>query len=150
MQTTKPKGGRLATMDHSGERDGAKLGLAERGKAIKRRRLALGLHNISQFFQATQSTRDRDGNTLDRLTLTKAEAGEAQAWKVDEIEAWLTRFEEETGHDDPTTEQLIKVTLHGVFGVDEVIFEGPATRTEEMAQAVGRVLDRLRASEGKK
>lgn len=120
------------------------MDLVERGAAIKRRRLALGLANVNQFAAAAVATRERDGNRLDRGTLTKAEQGEASPSKMDEIEHWLETQEVENGHDEDDDAGTIEVTMRGVYGVDELIVKGSPSNPDALAQAVSLILDQLK------
>lgn len=112
-----------------------------RGEAIKRRRLALGIDSYRRFAEATGR---------DRGTLTAAEEGSPSTTTatLDWLEAWLTRAEAEAGLGEPSAAAPsgpIKLTLHGVYGVDEIIVEGPVDRPDELAEAVGKILDRMKA-----
>lgn len=108
-----------------------------RGAQFEPRRKALGISNLRQFALATG--RDRD-------TLARAEAGTASKTTMDWVDAWLTAREADragaTAPDEP-----LRLTLHGVYGIEEIIVEGPVDRPDELADAVGRILDRLKRSE---
>lgn len=101
----------------------------QRGAAIKRRRLAIGIKSLREFAEATG---------VDRAALTKAEAGQGSTATYERVEAWLDRHEEETGHDEPA--EPLRFTLHDVFGVGEIIVEGPADHPDELVQAVAKLL----------
>jgi transcriptional regulator with XRE-family HTH domain len=107
-----------------------------RGAKIKRRRLDLGIDSLHQFHEATG---------LDRRTLTRAEAGTASETTLDWLEAWLTREEavKSGAIEAQPGSRSIKVTLRDAYGVGELILEGPVD-ADELAEAVGKVLDRLR------
>lgn len=112
-----------------------------RGEAIKRRRLALDIPNVSKFAKAT----GRDWETVDN-----AEKGIAPDTTMEWFEAWLDREEAaRSGAADldvegqAATSGPIRLTLHGVYGVDEIIVEGPVDHPDELAEAVGKILERL-------
>lgn len=100
-----------------------------RGEAIKRRRLAMGIKSVREFSEATG---------VDRGALSKAEAGQASEGTYERVESWLDRMEHETGHDEPSGP--LRFTLHDVFGVGEIIVEGPSDRPDELVQAVAKLL----------
>lgn len=107
-----------------------------RGREIKRRRLALGIDGFRDFAEATGR---------DKGTLARAEEGTASTSTLDWLEAWLDRQETESGMNDPVPAVgPIKLTLHGVYGVEEIVVEGPVDHPDELAEAVGKILDRLK------
>lgn len=107
-----------------------------RGQSIKSRRLALGFESVREFAEASG---------IDRGALGKAEKGTASSATVERAEAWLDRFEEKTGHDEPTGESL-RFTLHDVYGVGEIIVEGPSNRPDELVEAVSKLLAEIQRS----
>lgn len=107
----------------------------KRGEQIKQRRLALGIDGYREFAEATG--RDRD-------TLSRAEQGLASKTTLDWLEAWLSRQETENGMTDPAPAEPLKIEMHGVYGVSEIIVTGPVDRPDELAEAVGKLLDRLK------
>lgn len=100
-----------------------------RGHDIKTRRLALGIKSVREFAEATG---------LDRGALGKAEAGEGSVATMERAEAWLDKMEAETGHDEPSSEP-IRLTFHDVYGIGEIIAEGPADRPDELVAAVAKL-----------
>src|SRR5690606_34807205 len=118
------------TRSGCGREGSAVMSNETRGQAIKRRRLALGLTSVRKFAEATG---------IDRAALTRAEDGEGSEATYDRAEAWLSRMEEETGHDGAPSEPL-KVTLHDVYGIGEIIVEGPADHPDELVAAVAKLL----------
>src|SRR5690606_21699111 len=100
-----------------------------RGQVLKRRRLALGINSVRKFADATG---------IDRGALTRAEEGDGSEATYDRAEAWLARMEEETGHDQVS--EPLKVTLHDVYGIGEIIVEGPADHPDELVAAVAKLL----------
>lgn len=106
-----------------------------RGEDIKRRRLALGIDGYREFAEATGR---------DRETLSRAERGEASATTLDWLEAWLTREETENGMgDQPAPSEPLRAELHDVYGVGQIIVTGPVDRPDELAEAIGRIVERL-------
>lgn len=106
-----------------------------RGHSIKTRRLALGIKSVREFAEASG---------IDREALGKAEKGTGSDGTLDRAEAWLDRFEEEAGHDAPSDEPL-RFTFHDVYGIGELIVEGPVDRPDELVEAVGKLLAEIRA-----
>jgi transcriptional regulator with XRE-family HTH domain len=112
-----------------------------RGNEIKARRLALGIKSVREFAEASG---------IDREALGKAERGLGSGGTYDRAEAWLARMEEETGHDEPALAAApIRLTFHDVFGVGEIIAEGPADKPDELIAAVSKLLAELRAEGGR-
>lgn len=105
-----------------------------RGHTIKSRRLALGIKSLREFAEASGVSRE---------ALTAAEKGQGSAATYERVEAWLGRMEEETGQDEPTSEPL-RFTFHDVYGVGELIVEGPVDRPDELVAAVTKLLAEIR------
>jgi transcriptional regulator with XRE-family HTH domain len=108
-----------------------------RGGGIKARRLALGIKSLREFAEATE---------IDRQALSNAEKGQGSSGTYDRAEAWLSRMEEETGLDEPTAPEpnLIRLTFHNVYGVGEIIAEGPGDKPDELVAAVAQLFATLR------
>lgn len=107
-----------------------------RGNNIKARRLALGIKSVREFAEASK---------IDRQALSNAEQGKGSAGTYDRAEAWLTGMEEETGHDESTpTRDPIRLTFHDVFGIGEIIAEGPGDKPDELVAAVVKLLAEIR------
>jgi transcriptional regulator with XRE-family HTH domain len=110
-----------------------------RGAAIRHRRLELGLNGYREFAEAT----GRDKGTLGRV-----ERGTAAKETYESIEMWLDR--EEAVRDGTAVieaSEPIRVEMHGVYGIQEVIVTGPVDHPDELAEAVGLILERIRQSE---
>lgn len=105
----------------------------DRGAAIKRRRLALGIKSVNEFAKATG---------IDRGAVTRAEAGTASEGTLDRLEAWLDDFEKETGEDEPG--EPLRITMRGVYGIEEIVVEGPVDHPDELVASVARLMDELR------
>lgn len=105
-----------------------------RGQDLKRRRLALGIKSVREF---------ADASGIDREALGKAERGQGSAGTYERAEAWLTAFEEKTGHDEAPTEPL-RFTFHDVYGIGELIVEGPVDHPDEIVAAVAKLLADIR------
>ncbi len=106
-----------------------------RGHSIKARRLALGIKSVREF---------ADASGIDREALGKAEKGQGSLGTIERAEAWLDRMDEETGHDEPSTDP-IRLTFHDVYGIGEIIAEGPGDRPDELVAAVVKLLAEIRA-----
>lgn len=106
-----------------------------RGHAIKARRLALGIKSLREFAERTG---------VDRQAITRAEAGAGSESTYERLEAWLSRFEEETGHDEPAGDDYIEYRLSGVFGVDSIVVKGPVRDAAELERSVARLVRELR------
>jgi len=120
-------------------RQGFTVTNGSRGEDIKRRRFALGIDSIHKLHKATG---------IDRETLSRAEAGNASDATYDRLEAWLDRVEEEDGG-APDSAGPIKLTFHDVYGIGEIIVEGPVDHPDELTEAVGKILERIRSQSGR-
>jgi transcriptional regulator with XRE-family HTH domain len=109
-----------------------------RGHGLKARRLALGIKSVREFAEASG---------IDREALGKAERGQASAGTYERAEAWLERMEEETGHDEPSSEPL-RFTFHDVYGIGELIVEGPVDRPDELVESITKLLAEIRGGKG--
>lgn len=127
MKTAQTNAGRLLTME-SDEK--------ARGEGIKARRLALGIKSVREF---------ADAAGIDREALGNAEKGVGSPGTLDRAEAWLRRQEVENGYDEPSeVAPPIRLTFHDVYGVGEIIAEGPASHPDELAEAVAKIFRDLR------
>lgn len=109
-----------------------------RGQRIQRRRIALGLGSVTAFAEASGFNYD---------TLARVEKDTASERMVANVEAWLDRMEAGTPGEAVEEAGPIRLTLHGVYGVEEIIVEGPVDHPDELAEAVGKILERLRSQE---
>lgn len=110
-----------------------------RGRSIKARRLALGIKSIREFAEASGISRE---------ALTAIEKGAGSEGSMERAEAWLDRMEAETGHDEPVREPL-RFTFHDVYGIGELIVEGPVEHPDELVAAVARLLADIRSKSDK-
>lgn len=108
--------------------------LVERGKEIRRRRLALGISSVHELVRATE----RLGMKVSRDAATAAEKGTASEDTYDRIEAFFDKFAEVTG-DDAGDAGLVTFRLSGNFGV-EVTVQGPIQNIAELEAAVERLI----------
>lgn len=110
-----------------------------RGHSIKARRLALGIKSLREF---------ADASGISREALTAAERGQGSAGTYERAEAWLTGFEEENGHDEPSIDP-IRFTFHDIhsdtYSIGELIVEGPVDHPDELVAAVAKLLAEIRA-----
>lgn len=105
-----------------------------RGHTIKERRLALGIKSVREFATASG---------IDREALSNAEKGQGSSGTYDRAESWLSRMEEETGHDEHTPEPL-RFTFHDVYGIGELIVEGPVDHPDELVASITKLLSEIR------
>lgn len=106
-----------------------------RGHSIKARRLALGIKSLREFAEASGISRE---------ALTAAEKGQGSSATYERAEAWLDRMDEETGMDEPSAVPL-RFTFHDIYGVGELIVEGPIDRPDELVAAAAKLLAEIRA-----
>lgn len=111
-------------------------GAEARGEDVRRRRLALGIKSLREFADATG---------IDREALSRVEKGEAASGTYDRAEAWLDRTEAEDGGAPDGAASPIRLTFHDVYGIGEIIVEGPADRPDELTEAVAKLLEGIRA-----
>lgn len=104
-----------------------------RGQSLTARRLALGIKSVREF---------ADACGIDREALSKAERGLGSKGTYDRAEAWLTRMEDETGSDAPA--EPLRFTFRDVYGIGEIIVEGPVDRPDELVAAVAKMLADIR------
>lgn len=110
------------------------------GAAIKARRVALGLSVRSLATLAD----------VDRGQLSQFEAGRShpQDHWVSRVVNALDRAEAETvpvpEEQSESSATPIRLTFHDVFGVGEIIAEGPADKPDELIAAVSKLLAELR------
>ena len=105
----------------------------ERGQAIQRRRLAAGIKSLREFADATGVSRN---------AITAAEDGHGSKATYERLEAWLDRFDEETGADEPSFEQ-IEFTVEGDFGV-KVTVKGPIKDRAALEDSVANIIRSIR------
>lgn len=133
----------LPVMDNESRADD----LRPRGRTIMRRRLAVGITSERAFADAVNADAPPGTRNIDKGTIGRAERGDASLGTYNRLEMWLDQREAELGITReplaPAVEPL-RLTMHGVFGVEEMILEGPVDRPDELAEAVGKILDRLR------
>lgn len=109
----------------------------ERGREIARRRLALGIKSLREFRAATGVSRN---------AITAAEEGTASAGTYQRLEAWLDKYEFETGADAPDAPESveqIEFVVEGDFGV-KVTVRGPITDREQLRADVAEIVRSIR------
>jgi transcriptional regulator with XRE-family HTH domain len=117
-----------------------------RGAAIERRRLRLGIDSIHAFADATGK---------DRGALTRAESGTASERTYKFLEAWLDAREHENsserddaGLDAPEPVRaapgIVTIEMHGVFGIENVTFSGPADQADEVSRLAAEFMRNAR------
>lgn len=108
-----------------------------RGEEIRARRIGHGM-SVRDFAKLSK---------VDRQTITRAEADDEAVTELTyaRLERALEDFEEEIGTDVPVSvvgngPNLVKFTIHGVYGAAEVIVEGPVENMPELQAAVDKLL----------
>lgn len=88
--------------------------------------------------------------SVDRGKLAKFEDGEdfpTERW-ISGVERALDAFEAETGHEpgeaERTAVEPLRFTFHDVYGIGELIVEGPVDRPDELVAAVAKLLSDIR------
>jgi transcriptional regulator with XRE-family HTH domain len=110
-----------------------------RGAAVRARREHLGM-TASDLAKLAG---------VDRGKLRKFESGEdapSERW-INGVERALESFEVEAGHEvgeGAKEAEPIRLTFHGIYGIGEIIAEGPADRPDELVAAVSKLLAELR------
>ena len=116
--------------------------MSERGDQFKARRTAIGL-SVSALAKRAN---------VDRGSLANLEDGKpVRDTTVAQIDKTLTELEVELGMDVPSVVEApeapstpIRLTFHDVFGVGEIIAEGPSDKPDELIAAVTKLLAELR------
>lgn len=114
-------------------------GDAERAKAIRERmdRLGISAHEFER----------RTG--VDRKAVGRAARGDSvRGSTYTAVETWLTKLEQENGEgvtlrraeDAPA----IRLTFHDVYGIGEIIAEGPPEERDALVEAVSKLLRDIR------
>jgi transcriptional regulator with XRE-family HTH domain len=131
-----PSRGRSAVVDTSTS--------GNRGHALKRRRLSLGIKSVSELHRESGVSRE---------AITAAEEGSASPATYERLEAWFDRFEHETGSEAAEAAEhaenhgIVEFTVEGDFGV-RVVVRGPIQDVEALERSVGRIVASIR--EGQK
>ena len=92
---------------------------------------------------------------VNRDTVSAIEKGAGSARKRREVEEALTRLEEAAGlrpieEPEPEVEEseakpdAIRLTFHNVYGIGEIIAEGPGDKPDELVAAVVKLLAEIR------
>lgn len=120
--------------------------MSERGEQFKARRTAIGL--------SVSALAKRAG--VDRGSLAALEDGKGvRDTTVAQIDKTLTDLEHELGMDVPSvveapapaeTSEPLRFTFHDVFGIGEIIAEGPVDRPEELVAAIRELLAEIRST----
>lgn len=111
-----------------------------RGAAVRARREHLGMDVIGLAKLAK----------VDRGKLARFERGEdlpKEPW-INRVERALEAFEVDNGHEPgegAKAAEPIRLTFHDVYGIGEIIAEGPADRPDELVAAVAKLLADIRA-----
>jgi DNA-binding XRE family transcriptional regulator len=120
------------------------------GGRIKERRKSLGM-------PATRLAREAE---VSREHLSSVENGHkvpSAEW-VRRVEMAMDRYAQETGQqgdeagavgEDAGSVEPIRLTFHDVYGIGEIIAEGPGDRPDELVAAVTKLLAELRSGKGR-
>jgi DNA-binding XRE family transcriptional regulator len=116
---------------------------SEPGGRIKQRRKSLGM----------SATRLADWAEVSREHLSAVENGHktpTAEW-VRRVELAMDRYAQETGQgaDEPEAagsgvSEHIRLTFHDIYGIGEIIAEGPGDKPDELVAAVVKLLDEIR------
>ena len=121
-----------------------------RGAAVRARREHLGM-TVSNLAKLAD---------VDRGKLSKFEDGKdspSPRW-IAQVERALDDFEQEVGFKpgeaaaeaaSSAPAEPIRLTFHDVFGIGEIIAEGPGDKPDELVAAVAKLLAELRAEGGR-
>lgn len=123
---------RLSAVADEGEQESV-------GGRFEQRRLALGL--------SRSALAERAG--IYRETLKKLEEGHdgIRETTIATVDRALNDLEQEIGMNDPEkNEHVVRFVVHGVYGVDALIVEGPVENIAELEASVDRIMRRLRGS----
>lgn len=113
----------------------------ERGEAIKRRRLTLGIGTPSEFAELTGR---------DRQTVKRAEEGEAADATYDMLEVWLDRQEQENDVPaQPAEGSPIEIIFQDVTtsSIGRIIVHMPSDPPEGLGAAVAHLIAEVRKGE---
>lgn len=116
---------------------------SELGGRIKQRRKSLGM----------SATRLADWAEVSREHLSAVENGHktpTAEW-VRRVELAMDRYAQETGQGpdeteatEPSVSEHIRLTFHDVYGIGEIIAEGPGDKPDELVAAVAKLFAELR------
>lgn len=120
---------------------------SEPGGRIKQRRKSLGM----------SATRLAEWAEVSREHLSAVENGHKQptAEWTRRVDLALDRYAQETGQGpdepeagEPSVSEHIKLTFHDVYGIGEIIAEGPGDKPDELVAAVAKLFAELRIGKG--
>lgn len=109
----------------------------ERGQAIRRRRMALGIRSVSELAE-------RSG--VSRSATTAAEHGDGARGTYERLEAWLSELERAEGSPAEQSLEQIEFTVEGDFGV-KVTVRGPITDRAALQESVAEIIKSIRAGD---
>lgn len=108
-----------------------------RARALRERRIAAGIKSRRALVEATKQL----GMPVSKDAVDAAENGTASDATYDRLDAFLSRWEERTGHDEDEP-NLVTFRLSRKPGT-EVTVQGPVANVSELEAAFERLLDRL-------
>jgi transcriptional regulator with XRE-family HTH domain len=108
---------------------------AERGEAIRRRRMALGIRSVSELAARTG---------VSRSAASAAEHGGGARGTYERLEAWLSE-QERNGLSAPPSDgvEQIEFTVEGDFGV-KVTVKGPISDRAALEDSVAKIVRSIR------
>lgn len=115
----------------------------ERGQAIRRRRMALGIRSVSELAV-------RSG--VSRSATSAAEHGRGARGTYERLEAWLSERERENGHEEPAVVRPLgeggftEVTLFK--GAVRAVVKAPVDNPEALREAIANVLAAIPDEDG--
>lgn len=119
-----------------------------RGRAITKRRMALGITSRSGFEQAMKDQAAKNqgwGKHVSREKIAAAEEGSASDAIYERLETWLNRMEEETNPAAGESADAKLVTFH--IAAIGVTVKGPVSDLAEIEAAVARLIQDTRTGE---
>jgi hypothetical protein len=115
------------------EHGGSGESSADRGAALRRRRLANGIKSVRALQQGSGVSRD---------AITSAEAGTASEATYERLESWLGRYELANASNDAALAQ-VEYEVHAPDGL-RIVVRGQLTDAEQLERTVGRLVRDLR------
>lgn len=109
-----------------------------RARALRDRRMAAGIKSRRALVEATSQL----GMKVSKDAVDAAENGTASDDTYDRLNAFLTKWEERTGHDEDEPPNLVTFRLSRRPGT-EVVVQGPVSNVSELEAAFERLLDKL-------
>lgn len=116
----------------------------ERGAAIRRRRMEMGITSARKFGDLVGK---------DERTVAKVEKGEGTEQSTALLETWLDRRERETAGDGPRDEvhhaavEAVSIKMSGIYGIDDVVISGPIDHIDDLKRLAVDLLREVRGED---